>query len=313
MATGGNTVESKLPAELPLDFLKKITNDFSDERLLGTGAFGSVYKGILEDGGVIAVKRLGENSPVPSEKIFANEVQNMMVLKNENIVKMVGFCRETHKKLVTIGNRHINANITETVLCYEYFQKGSLDKHIFDESTTVDWEVRFKIIKGISKGLQFLHNLPRPLRHLGLKPQNILLDDNMAPKIADFGFSRIFDQGQTRMKTGSVVGTVGYMAPEYMYHGEISNRSDIYSLGLIILEITTREKNSSSTDQKHAREYIQGVTENWNLEQIMVKYPELDADGISQVENCIRIGLQCVDIDQESRPTINEIVNMLNS
>ncbi|XP_006656448.1 putative receptor-like protein kinase At4g00960 isoform X2 [Oryza brachyantha] len=292
MATGGNTVESKLPAELPLDFLKKITNDFSDERLLGTGAFGSVYKGILEDGGVIAVKRLGENSPVPSEKIFANEVQNMMVLKNENIVKMVGFCRETHKKLVTIGNRHINANITETVLCYEYFQKGSLDKHIFDESTTVDWEVRFKIIKGISKGLQFLHNLPRPLRHLGLKPQNILLDDNMAPKIADFGFSRIFDQGQTRMKTGSVVGTV---------------------LGLIILEITTREKNSSSTDQKHAREYIQGVTENWNLEQIMVKYPELDADGISQVENCIRIGLQCVDIDQESRPTINEIVNMLNS
>lgn len=102
------------------------------------------------------------------------------------------------------------------------------------------------------------------------------------------------------------------MAPEYLYNGEISARSDIYSLGLIIMEISTREMNSSSTDQKHARKYIDGVKENWTLEKIMCEYIELEEHGFNQVEACINIGLQCVEIDQKKRPSIENIVNMLN-
>lgn len=308
-----NTPEStpSLPTELPLDFLKKITNDFSDQRLLGTGSFGSVYKGILEDGGVVAVKKLGENAPVPPDRIFVNEVQNIMVLEHENIVNLVAFCREPQKKLVQSNGRYIIVDITETVLCYEYFPNGSLDKYIFGESNT-DWNTCFEIIKGISMGIQYLHSRPSPVLHLGLKPQNILLDDNMVPKIADFGFSRIFGQEQTRMNTRSQVGTVGYMAPEYLYRGEISARSDIYSLGLVIMEIATREKNSSSIDQMHAREYIEGVTKNWTLEKIMSEYPELEDDGLNQVETCIKIGLRCVEIDQNKRPSIDAIIKELS-
>ncbi|KAE8811841.1 Cysteine-rich receptor-like protein kinase 10 [Hordeum vulgare] len=311
MATGGVTLES-LPNELPLDFLNKITRNFSDELLLGQGAFGSVYKGILDDGGVVAVKKLAENSPVPRDTIFVNEVQNIMVLEHENIVKLVAYCREAQKKLVQSNGRYIIAEVIDTVLCYEYLPKGSLHNNLFGESGSIDWDTRFKIIKGICEGIHFLHTLPSPVLHLGLKPQNILLGDNMKPKIADFGFSRIFGQDQTRKNTRSVVGSVGYMAPEYLYNGEISARSDIYSLGLIIMEISTREMNSSSTDQKHARKYIDGVKENWTLEKIMSEYIELEEHAFDQVEACINIGLQCVEIDQKKRPSIETIVNMLN-
>ncbi|CAM0948265.1 unnamed protein product [Alopecurus aequalis] len=312
MTNGGITLES-LPQQLPLDFLNKITNNFSDEQHLGTGAFGSVYKGILDDGGAVAVKRLAENSPVPRDRIFENEVQNIMVLEHENIVKLVAYCREAHNRLVQSYGKHIIAEITETLLCYEYLPTGSLVKNLFGESSSILWDTRLKIIKGICEGIHFLHTLPNPVLHLGLKPQNILLDNYMAPKISDFGFSRIFGQEQTRMNTRSVVGSVGYMAPEYLYNGEISARSDIYSLGLIIMEISTREKNSSSTDQKHARKYIDGVKENWTLEKIMSEYTELEENGgFDQVESCIEIALQCVEIDQKKRPSIEKIINKLN-
>uniref|UniRef100_A0A453A659 non-specific serine/threonine protein kinase n=1 Tax=Aegilops tauschii subsp. strangulata TaxID=200361 RepID=A0A453A659_AEGTS len=260
-ATGDITLET-LPKELTLDFLKKITNDFSTDYIKGSGAFGTIYKGILGDGEVIAVQRLEENSPVPREKIFTNEVKNIMVLEHKNIVKLIAYCRETQNALVQSNGTNIIAEITETLLCYEYLPKGSLHQNLFGESSSIDWDTRFGIIKGICEGILFLHTLPNPILHLGLTPQNILLDNNMAPKISEFGFSRIFGAEKTRTNTQSDVGSIGYMAPEYLYNGEISARSDIYSLGLIIMEICTREKNSSSIDQKHARKYIDGVRIN---------------------------------------------------
>ncbi|KAF7012815.1 hypothetical protein CFC21_026966, partial [Triticum aestivum] len=311
MATQGVTLET-LPNKVPLDFLKKITSNFSKELQLGEGAFGEVYKGILDSGELVAVKKLAENSPVPRETIFDNELQNIMVLEHENIVKLVAFCREAQNRLVQSNGRHIIAEIIETLLCYEYLPKGGLDKSLVGEFSSIEWDIRFKIIKGICQGIHFLHTLPSPVLHLGLKPQNILQDGNMTPKIADFGFSRIFGQEQTRMNTRSVVGSVGYMAPEYLYNGEISARSDIYSLGLVILEISTREKNSSSTNQKHARKYIDEVTEKWKLETIMSEY-ELEEDELNQVEACIDSALKCVEIDQKNRPTIQDIVKKLSN
>ncbi|WVZ53160.1 hypothetical protein U9M48_004141 [Paspalum notatum var. saurae] len=168
---------------IPASFLKQIANDFSPERELGKGVFGIVYKlelltqGILEDGEVIAVKKLVESSLVSLEKTFSNEVGNLMVVQHEDIVKLVGFCHETHKKVFYSAMN-------------EYLPKGSLDKYIFAQSNRIDCDIRFKVIRGICNGLYFLHNkIHGPVVHMDLKPENILLDDNMVPKIVDFGLS----------------------------------------------------------------------------------------------------------------------------
>ncbi|KQJ93966.1 hypothetical protein BRADI_3g07790v3 [Brachypodium distachyon] len=304
------SILSSLPKDLPLDFLKKITDDFSEERTLGTGAFGTFYMGILEDGEVIAVKKLAENSPVARDKAFANEVQNIMALEHENIVKLVGYCQETQKKVVQNNGRYIVADIVESLLCYEYLPNGSLGKYnAAGSSISNDWDIRFKIIKGICQGLLFLHSIP--IVHMDLKPENILLDNAMVAKIADFGLSRLFGQEQTRMNTQNVVGSYGYIAPEYLYRGEISTKTDIYSLGLTVLETVTAEKNSASNEPSGVR-FIKMVREKWTFDHIVSVHPSLSADYLQEITTCIDIGLECVEIDRQKRPSIENIVDRLN-
>ncbi|XP_037459857.1 cysteine-rich receptor-like protein kinase 6 [Triticum urartu] len=312
-----------LPKELPYEFLKKITDDFSDDRKISDSPFGILYKGINpDDGKVIAVKKLQENAPMPPNKAFAQEVQNVMALKHDNIVQLVGFCSETTKRLVQFDKRYIQADITESLICYEYLPNGSLQKNLFGTKgdkvvssvkPDIDWDTRFTIIKGICHGLRFLHKLDIPIIHMDLKPENILLDANMVPKIADFALSRVFGQEQTRLCTQTVVGSYGYMAPEYLYRGEISAQSDIYSLGLVIIEITTGEQNCPEKDQPSARNFIDKVREKWTKEEhIASKYPSLEYGCLQQVLACINIGLKCVAIDRKLRPSIVDIVDMLN-
>ncbi|KAM3311546.1 hypothetical protein ACQJBY_031908 [Aegilops geniculata] len=309
-AGGGQpSVLSTLPKNLPLDFLKTITDQFSDARKIGTGAFGTVYMGLMPDGQIITVKKLAENSPIARDKAFANEVQNIMALHHENVLKLVGYCHEGQKKVVLNNGRYIVADIVESLLCHEYLPLGSLQKHLFEVHTKMDWNTRFNIIKGICNGLHFVHSIP--IVHMDLKPENILLDDNMVPKIADFGLSRLFGQEQTRMNTQNVVGSYGYIAPEYLYRGEISTKSDIYSLGLLIMETTTGEKNCPGKEPS-AMQFIKNVRENWKEQRITSEYPLLDADGLQQVKKCIEIGLQCVEIDRLKRPSIETILDKLN-
>jgi len=308
-----STLLSTLPKNIPASFLKQITDDFSPDRELGKGAFGTVYKGILEDGEVIAVKKLVENPPMGHEKTFSNEVGNLMAVQHENIVKLVGFCHESQKKLVPHNGRYIIVDITEVLLCYEYLPNGSLDKYLFAEPNRMDWDTRFKIVKGICKGLHFLHKeMDQPVVHMDLKPENILLDDNMVPKIADFGLSRLFGQEQTRMHTQNVVGSLGYMAPEYLYRGEISAQSDIYSLGLLIIQISTGEKNIPDAEDSCGKKFIEKVRKNWTDHHITSMYASFDADRLQQIEMCIEIGLQCVEHERKKRPSIVDIVDKLN-
>jgi len=303
------TVLSTLPSELPLDFLKTITNQFAEDRILGVGAFGTVYLGTMPDGQKITVKKLVENSPLGRDKVFSNEVTNIMALHHKNVVKMVGFCHEGQKKVVLNNGRYIVADIVESLLCYEYLSQGSLQKNLFEVSDKMDWDTRFKIIKGICKGLAFVHSIN--VVHMDLKPESILLDDNMVPKIADFGLSRLFGQEQTRMNTQNVVGSYGYIAPEYLYRGEISKSSDIYSLGLLILETTTGQKNCPSNEPS-AVQFIRSVRENWTPEHIVSQFSSSDGDCLQQVKRCIEIGLECVEIDRQKRPTIENVVDRLN-
>ncbi|WVZ53908.1 hypothetical protein U9M48_004794 [Paspalum notatum var. saurae] len=303
--------------ELPLHYLKDITDNFSPNREIGRGGFGVVYKGIeVHSGVVIAVKKLKPILGI-QERQFKNEVNHLARVNHENIVKLIGYCDETKERPVydDYRQKYVMAEVQEKLLCYEYLSNGSLDNILRDESGRLDWQKRYKIITGICQGLCHLHEGldNNPIVHMDLKPSNILLDANMVPKIADFGLSRLFSEEQTRTYTMNVMGSIGYMAPEYCHRGEISTKSDIYSLGVLILEIITGEKNYKSRGNMSGEQFIENVRENWTtMSAIMSKYPSLEYDCLLHIQRCIEIGLNCVETGQERRPSAREIsVKML--
>ncbi|VAI94253.1 unnamed protein product [Triticum turgidum subsp. durum] len=309
----------ELPKELPYDFLKDITDNFSEERKISADPFGTLYKGIIpHDGKLIAVKQLKHNAPLAADKILRTEVQTIMELKHENIVHLVGFCSETNRKLVQFNHRYIEADITESLLCYEYLPTGSLQENLFGKNKgdtlaehVIDWDTRFKIVKGICRGLHFLHNLDCPIIHMDLKPENIWLDENFVPKIVNFSLCRIFGEDQTRLYTQTVVGSYGHMSPEYVYRGEISAKTDVYSLGVMMIEIITGEKNCPEANQLCGIAYIDTISKRWNTEHILFMYSSLDADDLQRVKACLDIGLRCVKINPGKRPSINEVIRYL--
>lgn len=309
-------LRSTLPQELPLDFFNEITNGFSEERKLSDGPFGIDYKGVLENGEVVTVKKLMGHIQMPQGKKFLNMATYLMAVEHGNIVKLLSCCSETKKKVVPHSGRFIIVDTDEFVLCYEFVPKGSLREYLSDDTNSTDWDTNFKIIKGICEGLRFLHEgyMLGPIVHLDIQPSNILLDFNMVPKVANFGLSQFLDMENSRIFTMNIVGLRGYMAPEYLYSGEISLKSDIYSLGILILEITTGEKNNLSNDDKDmaARNFIDRIRYTWTDEHIVCKYSSLNADRLQEVKACIRIGLECVDVSQKNRPSIAEIVERLN-
>ncbi|XVE67274.1 hypothetical protein DITRI_Ditri08aG0147400 [Diplodiscus trichospermus] len=218
-------------AELPLFNLAIIaaaTNNFSYDNRLGQGGFGPVYKGTL-NGKEIAVKRLSKSSGQGMEE-FKNEVTFIAKLQHRNLVRILGCCIEKGEKM----------------LIYEYMPNKSLDSFIFDERkrSLLDWAMRFEIICGITRGIVYLHQDSRlRIIHRDLKASNILLDANMNPKISDFGMARMFGGDQGEANTNRVVGTYGYMAPEYAMQGNFSIKSDVYSFGVLLLEIITGRRN----------------------------------------------------------------------
>uniref|UniRef100_A0A0D9XQH4 non-specific serine/threonine protein kinase n=1 Tax=Leersia perrieri TaxID=77586 RepID=A0A0D9XQH4_9ORYZ len=247
---------STLPKNPTLDFLKGITDNFSNEREIGRGAFGVVYKGVLANGEVIAVKKLEITSGIHARR-FQNEADNLLELEHQNIVKLIGSCFQAGRQVVKLDGKYVFTDVVEKLLCYEYLFNRSLDSYIYDESNAIDWPTRFKIIMGICNGLHFLHKeRNEAIIHMNLKPSNILLGENMVPKIADFGLSRLFGQEQTRLITQTVVGWIGYIAPEYYSRGEISEKSDIFSLGVLILETVTGFKNDTSSQEVSSRIFI---------------------------------------------------------
>ncbi|WVZ79706.1 hypothetical protein U9M48_027257 [Paspalum notatum var. saurae] len=305
---------SSEPRNLPLQYLRNITDNFSDERLIGEGGFGTVYKGVLSNGETIAVKKLNSSMPGVKDMHFDNEASNLTRLKHPNVVLLVGWCYETENIYVEYNGKYICAEKSERLLCLEYMPNGSLREFLSDEASGLGWDIRHKIIEGICYGLHYLHEEWQdnvPLVHMDLKPANILLDNNMVPKIADFGLSRLFDETKTWTCTISRDGTLGYMAPEYINRGLISTKSDIFSLGVIILEIVTGHRDYPDETGIPSQEFIELVLKNWrNRLQKSECYTSLET-YCQQIMRCIQIGLVCVHHDRSKRPTTRQIIEML--
>ncbi|MCD9559967.1 hypothetical protein HAX54_018348 [Datura stramonium] len=289
-------------AEISIFDLSTITNatdKFSDANKLGEGGFGSVYKGHLTDGQVIAVKRLSVTSGQGTEE-FKNEVTLIARLQHRNLVRLIGCCVQRGEKM----------------LVYEYLPNKSLDSFLFDKTkgSLLDWQKRFDIIHGIARGILYLHQDSRlRIIHRDLKASNVLLDASMQPKISDFGMARIFGGDQIEANTNRVVGTYGYMSPEYAMVGQFSAKSDVFSFGVLCLEIITGRKNNSHNDQERSQHLVGHVWDSWKDEKALDVVDPLLGDSYEACEvlRCIHIGLLCVQSFTNDRPTMSEVVFML--
>ncbi|CAL5042250.1 unnamed protein product [Urochloa decumbens] len=306
---------SSEPRNLPLEYLRKITNNFADDRLLGEGGFGKVYKGVLQNGILVAVKKLDQLKVGIQERQFENEVYHLIRLKHPNIVRFIGYCYETRNECVQHNGKYIFAEMQQKLICLEYMPNGSLDRHLSDESSGHDWHTRYKIIKGICCGLHYLHEecqcqFSASIIHLDLKPANILLDDNMGPKVADFGLSRLFEDTKTHTCATFVSGSLGYMAPEYLIGRIVTTKADVYNLGVIIIEIITGSKVNifSYSSPASWQDFVECVLGKWRS-RLEGAPSETDC---KQIKCCLKIGLDCIKFNREERPTSREIIEMLD-
>ncbi|XP_060177126.1 cysteine-rich receptor-like protein kinase 25 [Lycium barbarum] len=297
--SGISTAES---LQYSFDTIQAVTDNFSPDNKIGEGGFGNVYKGKFPSGQVVAAKRLSRSSGQGGQE-FKNEVLLVAKLQHRNLVRLLGFCLEGEEK----------------ILVYEFVPNQSLDYFLFDpeKQKLLNWSTRYKIIGGTARGLLYLHEDSRlRIIHRDLKASNVLLDAEMNPKILDFGMAKSFGVDQSQGNTSRIVGTYGYMAPEYAMHGHFSTKSDVFSFGVLVLEIISGKKNSTFYQEDGAEDLINHVWKHWkNGTPLEIIDPNIDTESYSKQEviQCLHIGLLCVQEDVEKRSTIASVVLMLNS
>ena len=285
-----------MPVRFSYSDLHKATNNFSIK--LGQGGFGSVYLGVLSDGTLLAVKQLEAIGQGMEE--FRAEFGLIGSIHHVHLVQLKGFCAEGHYRL----------------LVYEYMGKGSLDRWIFQNNEGIpllDWNTRFNIAVGIAKGLAYLHEeCEVKIVHCDIKPENVLLDDNFAAKVSDFGLAKLMDREQSLVCT-QLRGTRGYLAPEWIFEYAISEKSDVYSYGMLLLEIIAGRKNydpRQSSDKAYLPTYAFKMREEENLKEILDPKLETDEED-ERVVTAIKVALWCIQEDMHLRPPMTKVVQML--
>ncbi|KAI3779439.1 hypothetical protein L2E82_09158 [Cichorium intybus] len=283
--------------------VEKATANWDECNKLGQGGFGTVYKGVLSDGREIAVKRLFFNNKFRAAD-FYNEVNMISSVEHKNLVRLLG----------------CSCSGPESILVYEYLPNMSLDRFIFDETKgkTLNWVKRFDIIIGTAEGLVYLHeNTKNRIIHRDIKAANILLDLRLRAKIADFGLARSFQDDQSHIST-AIAGTLGYMAPEYLAHGQLTEKADVYSFGVLLLEIVTGlENNRSKTEEytdslvsiawKHFQENT--VEEIFDPNLMMHLYP--NSNYQKEAKKVVQVGLLCTQEAPSLRPYMSAVLRML--
>ncbi|KAF8033792.1 hypothetical protein BT93_C0145 [Corymbia citriodora subsp. variegata] len=299
----GESFESGTPSLRTFDYvtLEAATDDFSSENKLGEGGFGAVYKGKLPEGRYIAVKRLSKTSK-QGLKEFENEVKLTASLQHVNLVRLIGFCTDREEKM----------------LIYEYMPNKSLDIYLLDpiRKYSLDWVKRVHIIEGITQGLLYLQEYSNfTIIHRDLKASNILLDDEMNPKISDFGLARIFRKGDLEANTSQIVGTYGYIPPEYVRKGIYSRKYDVYSFGVVLLQIISGRRTSCYYGLNENLNLLEYAYELWKDDKCMEFIdPSLDDSSSScKLMRCMQMALLCVQEKPEDRPSMLEVFSMLKN
>ncbi|KAF3543304.1 hypothetical protein DY000_02010133 [Brassica cretica] len=288
---------SGMPIRFTYKDLQSATNNFSVK--LGQGGFGSVYEGSLPDGSRLAVKKL--EGIGQGKKEFRAEVSIIGSIHHLHLVRLRGFCAEGAHRL----------------LAYEFLAKGSLERWIFsrrDEDILLDWDTRFNIAVGTAKGLAYLHeDCDARIIHCDIKPENILLDDNFNAKVSDFGLAKLMTREQSHVFT-TMRGTRGYLAPEWITNYAISEKSDVYSYGMVLLELIGGRKNydpSESSEKCHFPSYAFKMMEEGKLLEIVDgKMKNFDVDD-ERVQRTMKTALWCIQEDMHLRPSMSKVVQML--
>ncbi|XP_060184130.1 cysteine-rich receptor-like protein kinase 43 isoform X2 [Lycium barbarum] len=285
--------------QFAFDVLVTATKNFHPDTKLGEGGFGPVFKGQLSDGRQIAVKKLSHSSR-QGMKEFKNEAKLLARVQHRNVVNLLGYCAHGVEKLIV----------------YEYVANESLDKILFKSAKrdVLNWKQRHDIIIGMARGLLYLHEgSHKCIIHRDIKASNILLDDKWIPKIADFGMARLYPEDQTHVNT-RVAGTNGYMAPEYVMYGHLSVKADVFSFGVVVLELISGQKNSNFNRDPDSRSLIEWAYKlykkgrSWEITD-----PAMAQSAIpDEIAMYVQIGLLCTQSDPPLRPTMQQVVVMLS-
>ncbi|KAH1196821.1 Cysteine-rich receptor-like protein kinase 2 [Glycine max] len=294
--------ELRGPVNYKYTDLKAATKNFSADNKLGEGGFGAVYKGTLKNGKVVAVKKLVLGKSSKMEDDFEGEVKLISNVHHRNLVRLLGCCSKGQ----------------ERILVYEYMANSSLDKFLFgDKKGSLNWKQRYDIILGTARGLAYLHEeFHVSIIHRDIKTGNILLDDDLQPKIADFGLARLLPRDRSHLST-KFAGTLGYTAPEYAMQGQLSEKADTYSYGIVVLEIISGQKSTNVKIDDEGREYL--LQRAWKLYEKGMQLELVDKDidpdeyDAEEVKKIIEIALLCTQASAATRPTMSELVVLLKS
>jgi len=285
-----------MPIRYSYNDLKNATSNFSVK--LGEGGFGSVYKGAAPDGTQLAVKKL--EGIGQGKKEFRVEVSTIGSIHHHHLVRLKGFCAEGSHRL----------------LAYEYMANGSLDKWIFNkhsEELVLDWDTRYNIALGTAKGLAYLHeDCDSKIIHCDIKPENVLLDHNFLVKVSDFGLAKLMTREQSHVFT-TLRGTRGYLAPEWITNCAISEKSDVYSYGMVLLEIIGGRKNydpRETSEKSHFPSFAFKMMEEGKVREILDSKLETNEND-ERVQTAVKVALWCIQEDMSLRPSMTKVVQML--
>ncbi|KAM3198386.1 hypothetical protein ACQJBY_073500 [Aegilops geniculata] len=281
--------------------LKAATNNFSEKSKIGEGGFGDVFKGLLKNGKIVAVKRLSVIQTSRAKEDFESEVKLISNVQHRNLVRLLGCSRKG----------------SECLLVYEYMANSSLDKFLYGERCgTLNWKQRFNIIVGMARGLAYLHQeFHVCIIHRDIKSSNVLLDDDFQPKIADFGLARLLPDDHSHLST-RFAGTLGYTAPEYAIHGQLSEKVDTYSFGIVILEIISGRKINDTRIEAKTQYLLESAWKLYENEDVIKLVDgSLDHEEYmpEEIRRIIEIALLCTQSVVASRPTMSEVVVLLLS
>ncbi|CAN6357001.1 unnamed protein product [Urochloa humidicola] len=279
--------------------LRKATRNFCPGNKLGQGSFGRVYLGKLNNGEKVAIKVLSSESR-QGTKEFLNELSVISNITHHNLVKLHGCCVDGGQKM----------------LVYNYVENNSLAQTLFGNSCSgivLDWRTRVKICIGVANGLTYLHEEVRPpIVHRDIKASNILLDRNLSPKIADFGLAKFFQGNMTHIST-RVAGTLGYLAPEYAIRGQLTRKADVYSFGVLLLEIVSGRCHTDPRlplEDQFLLEKVWTLYESGDLESIIDRTLQRDFDT-EEARQLLKIGLLCTQDSPKIRPSMSTVAKML--